>query len=479
MKIKKENILKLLFIISSILFIIPSLRYFAKFGTVYKFDNWFKFMLDNSNREMQTLWYIIILALITIFYILIIKNRNKIFKNIKNILIYIALIGTIYVFTIPFMCSDVFYYLGVGRIDQEYNQNPYYSTIKEYVENNQNEKLEKDTVLMQGNLNDWADTTVVYGPIWQLVCKGIALLSFGNIDIGLLVFKIINLIIHILNCYLIYKITGKKIFTLIYGLNPFILIEGIVSVHNDMFVILFTLLSLYMLLKKKNIVLSVVFLGFATGIKYFSILLLPFIIIYHVRNQKPLKRFISCLKYGVIFIITLLIPYLLYAKDLSILSGMVTQQNKVAKSIYIPISEYFANISVEKLSQMLLAIFIIIYAFSCLILLYKNKIKFRQLMQNYNIFLLVFLFVLITQFQPWYLMWVFPVIMWQKPNTLKVMALVGIISEFANSVFLLNGEGYINGTPFVIIMIAATLGLAHAIEKQTQKRKIKCYTKNI
>ena len=53
------------------------------------------------------------------------------------------------------------------------------------------------------------------------------------------------------------------------------------------------------------------------------------------------------------------------------------------------------------------------------------------------------------------------------------------ISEFANSVFLLNGEGYINGTPFVIIMIAATLGLAHAIEKQTQKRKIKCYTKNI
>ena len=201
MKIKKENILKLLFIISSILFIIPSLRYFAKFGTVYKFDNWFKFMLDNSNREMQTLWYIIILALITIFYILIIKNRNKIFKNIKNILIYIALIGTIYVFTIPFMCSDVFYYLGVGRIDQEYNQNPYYSTIKEYVENNQNEKLEKDTVLMQGNLNDWADTTVVYGPIWQLVCKGIALLSFGNIDIGLLVFKIINLIIKIIFSY--------------------------------------------------------------------------------------------------------------------------------------------------------------------------------------------------------------------------------------------------------------------------------------
>lgn len=477
--IKKENILKILYIISSILFIVPSIKYIAKNGTIYKFDEWFKFMLNNSNRESQTIWYIIILSLITIFYILIIKNRNKIFKNIKSIISYVAIIGAIYVFMIPFTCSDVFYYLGVGRIDGTYNQNPYYTTIKEYVDNNKSEELTTDTVLMQGYINDWGDTTVVYGPVWQLICKGVSTLSFGNIDIGLLIFKILNLIIHILNCYLIYQITGKKIFALIYGLNPFVLIEGIVCVHNDIFVVLFMLLAIYMVYKKKNILASTIFLGLATGMKYFSILLLPFIIIYYFRKEKPLKRFINCIKYGMIFLVSLLVPYLLYAKDFTILSGMQAQQDKVAKSIYIPISEYFSNISIDKLSSMLLAIFVIIYFFTCLTLLFKKKILFREMMQKYNIFLLIFLFALITQFQPWYLMWLFTSLMWQKPNTLKVMVAIGIIAEFANSVFLLNGEGFTNGTPFVLIMYTLILAVALYIEKQSQIRKNKCYLKKL
>ena len=73
MKIKKENILKLLFIISSILFIIPSLRYFAKFGTVYKFDNWFKSTkiyhkyLENfvKNKVMTLKGKVILLSLVS------------------------------------------------------------------------------------------------------------------------------------------------------------------------------------------------------------------------------------------------------------------------------------------------------------------------------------------------------------------------------------------------------------------------------
>ena len=479
--IKNKYALKVLFAVVSLLFIIPSIQYFINNKTIYKFDMWFKFLLNNSNRSNQTILYILLLLAITIIYVLIIKNRNKIFKDFKSIIRYIAVIGFIYVFTIPFTCSDVFYYLGVGRIDSKYNQNPYYTTIKGYVDDGDNDKyLEKDEVLAQGYINDWSDTTVVYGPVWQLICKIIAVFSFGKINIGLLVFKIINLLIHLINAYLIYKITGKRIFTIIYGLNPFVLIEGIVCVHNDIFIVLFTLLSLYFLLKKKNITLSVIFLAISTGIKYFSILLLPFIIIYHFREQKPSKRVLKCLEYGIIFMITLIIPYLIYIKDLSILNGMATQQDKVAKSIYIPISEYFSNsISISKLSSMLLGIFIIIYFFTCVTLLFKNKITFRNMVQKYNIFLLIFIFVLITQFQPWYLIWLFPVLMWQKSNNLKVITLIGIIAEFANSVFLLNGEGFTNGTPFILIMYISILTAALIIEKRTQRRKINCYLNKI
>ena len=76
-------------------------------------------------------------------------------------------------------------------------------------------------------------------------------MHFGNIDIGILLFKILGVLAHILNCYIIYKLTKKKIFVLLYGLNPFILLEGIANVHNDMYIITFVLASIYFLIKRK------------------------------------------------------------------------------------------------------------------------------------------------------------------------------------------------------------------------------------
>lgn len=452
--------LKTLFIISGIIFAIPSIKYYIKNKTIYKFEEWFRYLLNDTDRLEQTIIYIIILIAMTLIYFLIIKNRNKIFKNNKKMFIYIAIVSIIFILVIPFTCSDVFYYLGVGRINSEYNQNPYYTTIKEFVEQQGNEKyLEQDTVLAQGYINDWSDSTVVYGPIWTLICRIIAFMSLGNIDFGLLVFKLINVIIHLLNCYLIYKLSNKKIFTLLYGLNPFILIEGIACVHNDMFVILFTLSSFYFLLKKKNILLSLVFLALATSIKYFTILILPFIVIYYLREYKPLKRFSKSIVYGGIFVFILGITYLLYIKDLQVFSGLFIQQTKLAKSFYIIITEYFTTPEgiAEKLNKLLLEIFVIIYLFTCITLINKRQIKFSREIQKANYFIIAFLFLLITNFQPWYIMWLFPCLIWQKSKDIKLIIQVSLISQFANSVFLINGEGWKNGTPFSYFMVLGTL----------------------
>ena len=240
-------------IILSIIFAMPSLIYYIQNKTILNFEPYFKFFLtDSINRGSQTLAYIIILSMLTIAYLLILKNRKKLFHNAKKMFIFIVIIAIIFIAVVPFTCSDVFYYLEIGRLDGSYNQNPYYVTMKNFVESNNNQEyLEQDTVLQQGYVNDWADSTVVYGPVWTIICKMVATMSFGNIDIGLFIFKLVNVIIHLLNCYLIYKISKKKLFTLIYGINPFILIEGIACVHNDIFMILFILLSLYCLLKRK------------------------------------------------------------------------------------------------------------------------------------------------------------------------------------------------------------------------------------
>ena len=453
--IHSKKVILMVFVLIAIIFAIPSMKYLSENGTIRNFNEYFKFCLDDTNRIEQTIIYLIILTLLTIFYFLIVKNRNKLFKNNKQMYMYIAIISLIFVIVVPFLSSDVFYYLGVGRLDSAYGQNPYYVTIKDFVESGNNSQyLEQDTVLAKGYENDWGSTTVVYGPVWTLVCKIVAGISFGNIDIALLLFKLLNMSIHLVNCYLIYQLTGKKLFVLLYGLNPYMFIEGIANVHNDIYVVTCILASLYFLLKKKNIIVSIVFLALATAIKYFAVLLLPFIIMYYFRDKKPWERLKNCFLYGMLFVFIVAITYLLYIQDMQVLSGIMTQQGKFTKNFYIILMEYFdiPNL-VSNVNRVLLISFTIIYFFTCLTLLFKKQITFREEMRKIQYFLVAFLFLLITNFQPWYIMWLFPLMIWQKKRMIQFVVQIALISQFANSVFLINGEGWRNGTPFTFFML--------------------------
>ena len=155
-----------------------------------------------------------------------------------------------------------------------------------------------------------------------------------------------------------------------------------------------------------------------------------------------------------LFIFIVAITYLLYIQDIQVLSGIMTQQEKFAKNFYIMLMEYFdiPNL-VSNVNKVFLISFIIIYFFTCLTLLYKKQIKFREEMRKTEYFLVAFLFLLITNFQPWYIMWLFPLIMWQKKKMIQFVVQIALISQFANSVFLINGEGWKNGTPFTFFML--------------------------
>lgn len=450
----------ILFILSAISFVIPSIIYMIQNHTVFRFNESYKFLLQDVNRITQAVLYLLALTFLTVAYVFIVKYRKQIFKNIKSVLIFVALSSLLFVFVLPFTSGDIFYYLGIGRINiSKYGQNPYYVTIKDFVDNGNEALLENDSVLKQGYEHYWGNTTVVYGPVWTLICRFVSFLSFGNVDFGLLLFKLLALVVHILNCYLIYKITNRKMFALLYGLNPLILLEGIVCVHNDLFVILFTLISLYFLLKKKNLTISVIFLAVATAIKYYTILLLPFIIIYYFRKEKPTKRLLKCFKYGALFVLVLALFYLIYIRNLEVFNGLLVQQGKYSKNFYIIILEYFtkpANLA-GLVNKILLYSFIIIYFFTCLVLLNKKNIKFKNEIKNYNYLLLAFLFLLITNFQVWYIMWLFPTFMFQKKNMLKLIIQISIISEFATAIFIAYGEAWQYGTPFTFIMVTASL----------------------
>ncbi len=148
-KSKQNNLIKIAFILGSIAFAMPSILYLIQKKTVFAFGPYFQFLYNEpSSRTTQTFLYLLVLAILSVFYFAIIKNRKEMFLDTKRMFLFIAIIALIFVMVLPFLSSDIFYYLGIGRLDSTYHQNPYYTTIKEFVEQGYNTKyLQTDTVL--------------------------------------------------------------------------------------------------------------------------------------------------------------------------------------------------------------------------------------------------------------------------------------------------------------------------------------------
>lgn len=445
----KVKIQKIIFIILNFLLIFPTIVYFIKNGTVLKFDTFYHFFINEEiSRILSSSIYLGIIIGIFTFYIIILKKKD-LFKNIKQVLIFVAITSLILTITLPMTSSDIFYYMGVGELDGVYHQNPYYVTMRQYYE--QNKENINDEILEKGVNNFWSWTTVVYGPVAQLIFKICSVISLKNVTLCLFVYKFVNLIFHLLNTYFIYKITRKKKFAILYGLNPFILIESIINVHNDIIVVFFVLLALYFLLKKKNLILCVISLGISAGIKYITLLILPFVILYYYREEKNIgKRFLRCVEFGMLFLIVLGVEYLLYFRDFQILRAVLVQTDKYSKSIYSAI--WYKNKELAKiLKNITMLIFSITYIRLCIKTLIQKDIKFYKIIREYNLELVIFLLT-ITNAQQWYIMWMFPTIMWQKLKMIKYIIGISFITEIANVVYMYFWEHPAYDIVYVIVL---------------------------
>lgn len=469
----------IIFLVCSILFALPSIIYMLQNKTVYRFIWHRTFLLRqpiyNIEPLLNALLFFAIFSLLFLFYFLIVKNNKKIFMNKKTIFIFIAIIAILFMVIIPYTSSDVYSYIANGWTAAHYKENPYYVSIGEIVEQTrQNEPMFNKVARC------WVYETVVYGPVWTLICTGLSSLSFGNIDIALFVFKLANLIVHLINCVLIYKITKKNFWVLLYGLNPFILFEALSNTHNDIFVILFILLAIYFAFKKKRLFLAVAFIAMATAIKYMAILILPFIVIYCVKEKDLKNRIKYCMLYGIEYIVIIALFYLVYLRDFQVLAGLFMQQAKYNRSIFFLLYYFLRdkNMGIVTLLQNLtFIVFAIYYVYVVVKLLLEKDIKLYKTIQKYHIILMFFTFIVITNFNAWYIMWLFPTIMYLKPKSVNNIIHLSYASQIANLLgFALYSEDESLGIPYYIIMIILTIGLNMVANKKCKLEKIKSKT---
>ena len=471
-QIENTTIIKVIYALCSILFVIPSIIYLIKNKTVYYFTQVFTYTFVKSSSMLEncinTIIYLLLFFTLFFCYFYLLKNIKKVFKTKKSLFVFILLIGILFSIIIPTTSLDVYSYIGNGWVDSKYNENPYYTSVQDVTNTyGIDEMLGKVA-------RCWRDEPVVYGPVWSLICKVLTSFSFGKITNALYIFKIASLIIFIASSLLIYKITNKKFFTALFALNPFILFEFLSNVHNDIFLVFFILLAIYFIKKKNNISLAVLSIAVATGIKYLSVLLLPFILIYALRKQDLKTKIKKTFIYGIEFIAIICMFYVFYIRDLQVLSGIFVQQNKYGRSIFLAIY-YLLNGDEKALSLVkifTLGIFAISYIAIVLKLFFsKNarQLTFTKTMKTYQIFLLIFTFVLITNFNPWYVIWLFPTLIWQNAKNIRytLYLSLGAINSYAIT-YLTKVDNETVGIPYLIIMILtiAILEISRRIKKE-------------
>jgi len=229
-------------------------------------------------RPLSTFFYVVIISLLFLFYFLFIRlaKVGKI-RGIWGLIIAITIILT---FSYNAFSYDLFNYMFDAKIITHYHQNPYQHKALDYP---------GDPML---SFMHSTHRTYPYGPFWLILTAPLSL-GINFFLPTFFLFKSLTSLSFIGTAFFINKILktvspqNRILGTIFFALNPIVLIESLVSSHNDIVMIFFAALGLYLLVKKSYF-FSFLFLFLSIGIKFATILLLPvfiYIVIKQLKNH--------------------------------------------------------------------------------------------------------------------------------------------------------------------------------------------------
>lgn len=219
------------------------------------------------HRDTSWLIYLVIVIALFLLHYFFVKNYRKV-NPIRLAIITAAVL----LFSYPFLSHDFFNYMFDARILTFYHQNPYLHRALDFP---------NDPWL---RFMQWTHRSYPYGPTFLLVSVIPSFLSFGKFVLNFFLFKMTFAFFYLCTVYLLQKI-GRK-WAVILATHPLILIEGLVSSHNDLIGLSLAVVGIFFLYKRK-MVAARIFILLSAGIKYLTI---PFIVL--SRNNRRLNQFV-------------------------------------------------------------------------------------------------------------------------------------------------------------------------------------------
>lgn len=220
--------------------------------------------LGYYNRPLSTAIYFILILSSFFIYVRLISNTASLSKKIVAIFVGIS---CILVFAYPALSHDFFNYMFDARVVTEYGLSPYFFKALDFPDDTW-------TRFMR-----WTHRYYPYGPVWLGLTLIPSWIGMSKFVLTLWLYKLLFLGAYVGNSILLYKLARQKAHlqseevVLFFALNPLILIESLISPHNESIMLFFTLLALYWFAKNKLFAYGVLLLS--VGIKFVSILFLP------------------------------------------------------------------------------------------------------------------------------------------------------------------------------------------------------------
>lgn len=259
----------LLFTIFSYIFVDPNLSYLRNIYSGLAF----------SSRLLVTIFYILSIVIFFIFYGVFIYLGAKKKIALRGIMTLIGITIIILFFSYPAMLSfDIFNYIATSKVLFFYHENPYVLMPIEFA---------NDPLLA---FTRAANKIALYGPFWIFLTGVPYFVGFGNFIITLFSFKLLSALFYLGTAFLIWKISRNMLSLILFSFNPLIVIETLMSSHNDIAMIFLVLLSFFLLTRKK-IFLGVLFFVLSILIKYSTIILIPVFsyILWRLINNKEIN----------------------------------------------------------------------------------------------------------------------------------------------------------------------------------------------
>ncbi len=225
-------------------------------------------------RPLSVSLYIVVILLLYIFYFFFLAKAysNKISK--RQIWFLIISVSIILAFSYNAFSYDLFNYIFDAKIITYYQQNPYLHKALDYP---------GDPML---SFMHWTHRVYPYGPVWLLLTVPLSYLGFKIFLLTFFLFKFLMAISFVGTVFFIGKILRKvspqhELFGIVFfAFNPLVIIESLVSAHNDIVMMFLAMSAIYLFINNKY-VRSLILLVLSIGVKFAAVVVAPVLLFWY------------------------------------------------------------------------------------------------------------------------------------------------------------------------------------------------------